>query len=108
MRIALPYDDEVLYYHYAKAKQFIIYEIKRKKVIRSWVIDAYGQGKDIQMNLLQSRSVDVLICEKICPSAIEGLHQIGIDVIQGANGYTDEIVYDYLHELLVLDNQKCH
>lgn len=109
MRIAVTYEDGLVFGHFGKTKAFKIYDVEGKNIVKSEVVDTDGEGHGALATFLQARNVDVLICGGIGGGAINCMADAKIQVIMGVSGEADKAVADYLNECLVTDpNATCH
>lgn len=44
MKIATPYENEQVFQHFGRTLKFKIYEIENQEIIKSYLVDSYGQG----------------------------------------------------------------
>ena len=96
MRIAVTYQDGMVFQHFGHTEQFKIYDAEDGKVIGSRVMDANGQGHGALAGFLDQAGVDILICGGIGGGAQMALAQAGIQLFGGVSGLADIAVSDYL------------
>jgi len=90
MRIAVTYENGLIFQHFGHTEQFKIYDIEDGKIINSEVIDTNGQGHGALAGVLGSAKVDVLICGGIGMGAQMALAEAGIKLYGGVQGDADE------------------
>ncbi len=62
MKIAVTYENGLIFQHFGHTEQFKIYDIDDEKIISSEVIDTNGQGHGALAGVLGGAKVDALIC----------------------------------------------
>lgn len=62
MKIAVTYENGLIFQHFGHTEQFKIYDIEDGKIISSEVIDTNGQGHGALAGVLGVAKVDALIC----------------------------------------------
>ena len=92
MKIAVTYDRGNIFQHFGKTEFIKIYKVEDNKVISSEVVSSNGAGHGALAGLLNEQSVDVLICGGIGEGAQAALADIGVELIAGAGGDTDQAV----------------
>ena len=103
MKIAVTYEDGMIFEHFGKAKAFKIYEIKEGEVLNSALIEASGSGHAYMTKLLRQNGADALICGDIGLAALVALKDNKIGVFAGASGNCDEAVNAFLSGTLSWD-----
>lgn len=101
MKIAVTYENGMIFQHFGHTEQFKIYEIKDGVVIASQVLDTNGSGHGALAGFLADNGVDILICGGIGSGAQMALMEAGIQLFGGVQGMADEAVVSYLAENLV-------
>ena len=108
MKIAVTYEDEMIFQHFGHTSQFKLYEVQDGKIVDSRVIDTNGTGHGALAGLLAGNSIDVLICGGIGGGAQMALAQAGIRLYGGVQGYADEAVEAFLSGALDYNpNVRC-
>ena len=108
MRIAVTYENGMVFQHFGHTKQFKIYDIADGKVIFSEVIDTNGSGHGALAGVLTALNADTLICGGIGGGAQAALAAAGIKLYGGVNGSADMAVQSLLAGVLDFDpNVKC-
>ena len=92
MRIAVTYDNGLVFQHFGHTEQFKIYDVADGKVTSSEVIGTNGSGHEALASFLKGLAVDVLICGGIGGGAQMALEEAGIRLYAGASGSTDAAV----------------
>ena len=90
MKIAVTYENGLIFQHFGHTEQFKIYDIEDGKIISSEVIDTNGQGHGALAGVLGSAKVDVLICGGIGMGTQMALAEAGIKLYGGVQGDADE------------------
>ena len=95
-RIAVTYDNGLVFQHFGRTEAFKVYEVEDDKVINSQIVESNGVGHGALAGLLADNTIDVLICGGIGGGAMAALEDRSIEVCAGAQGDTDEVVEAYL------------
>jgi len=90
MRIAIPYEDGMVFQHFGHTQQFKIYDVSDSKISGEQVIDTTGSGHGALVGLLSELWVDTLICGGIGVGAQAALDEAGIKFYNGVTGLADE------------------
>ncbi len=96
MRIAVTYQDGMVFQHFGHTEQFKFYDVENGKIVSSQVVDTNGQGHGALSGFLAQANVDVLICGGIGGGAQTTLREAGIQFFGGVSGQADEAVRAYL------------
>ena len=107
MKIAVTYDNGMVFQHFGHTEQFKIYDVADGAVTSTEVIGTDGSGHEALASFLKDRSVDVLICGGIGGGAEAALTEEGIEMCAGAAGSADEAVAAYLRGELVNTGVNC-
>ena len=108
MRIAVTYENGMVFQHFGHTKQFKLYDVEDKKIVKSQIIDTFGQGHGALAAFLKQAGVDLLICGGIGGGAKTALSNAEIQLCGGVTGGTDEAVTAYLAGKLNYDeNVHC-
>ena len=107
MKIAVTYDNGVIFQHFGKTEFFKVFEVEDNQVISSEVIGSNGTGHGALAGLLAGQAVDVLICGGIGGGAQAALAEAGIELCAGAQGDVDQAVEAYLKGELVSTGANC-
>lgn len=62
MRIAVTYDDGLVFQHFGHTEAFKVYTVEDGKVIDSQVVSSDGQGHGALAGLLSDKAIDALVC----------------------------------------------
>ncbi len=96
MKIAVTYENGLVFQHFGHTEQFKIYEVSDGKVQSSEVVGTDGSGHGALAGFLKARGVEALICGGIGGGAQAALAQAGIRLYGGVSGGADEAVAAYL------------
>ena len=107
MKIAVTYDNGMVFQHFGHTEQFKIYEITDGAVTSAEVIGTNGSGHEALASFLKDLSVDVLICGGIGAGAQKALAAQGIEMCAGAAGNAERAVAAYLRGELVDTGVNC-
>lgn len=108
MRIAVTYENGMIFQHFGHTAQFKIYEVENGAVVSERVVDTMGSGHGALAGFLSSCEVDVLICGGIGGGAQNALADAGIKLYGGVRGNADDAVADFIGgKLLFNPNVKC-
>ena len=109
MRIAVTYEDGMIFQHFGHTEQFKIYEVEDGKVVSAQVLDTNGSGHGALAVLLSDNKVDVLICGGIGGGAQVALAEAGIKLYGGVAGEADKAVEALLQNSLEFNHDvKCN
>ncbi len=108
MRIAVPFEDGMVYQHFGHTKQFQLFDVEGDQIRSSQVVDTNGVGHGALAGFLTSNQVDSVICGGIGGGAQTALQQAGIRLYGGVSGETDQAVQDLIQGKLQFDsNVRC-
>jgi len=107
MKIAVAYENGMVFQHFGHTEQFKIYDIADGAVVSAEVIGTDGSGHEALASFLKDRAVDVLICGGIGGGAQAALAGQGIEMCAGAAGDADKAVAAYLRGELVDTGVNC-
>lgn len=96
MKIAVTYENKMVFQHFGNTAEFKIYEVVDGKIVNSEVVDTNGSGHGALAGFLMQRGVDTLICGGIGGGAINALGNAGIKVYGGVSGDVDTAVNDFI------------
>ena len=96
MRIAVTYNNGMIFQHFGHTEQFNLYDIQDGKVIGTQLVDTNGQGHGALSDFLVENQVEALICGGIGGGAQSALAAAGIKLYGGVSGVADEAVAAYL------------
>ena len=89
MRIAVTYENGMVFQHFGHSEQFKVYDVEDGKIVAAQVIDTNGNGHGALAGFLQTAEVDALICGGIGPGAQMALADAGIALYPGVLGSAD-------------------
>ena len=108
MKIAVTYENGLIFQHFGHTEQFKIYDIEDGKIISSEVIDTNGQGHGALAGVLGGAKVDALTCGGIGMGAQMALAEAGIKLYGGVQGDADEVAQALAEGRLEYDpDAKC-
>ena len=96
MKIAVTYQDEMIFQHFGHTEKFKVYTVENGNILDARVVDTNGQGHGALAGFLAQQGVSVLICGGIGGGAQTALTQQGIKFFGGVKGGCDQAVQDYL------------
>ena len=109
MRVAVTYEQEMVGQHFGRTEQFKVYDIADNEIKTAQIIDTNGTGHGALAGFLRAAEVETLICGGIGMGARMALEEVGIELLPGVEGKSDEVVRDYLVGKLKYDpNTACH
>ena len=103
MKIAVTYENGLIFQHFGHTSQFKIYTIEDNQVQESHILDSNGAGHGALATLLQEEKIDTLICGGIGGGAQNALAQVGVTLYGGVQGEADKAVNDFLAGNLAYD-----
>lgn len=92
MKIAVSYDQDRVFGHFGKTKQFKVYNTEGKEVKTTWIVDTPEQNKFMLVGFLNGIGADVLICGKIGKDARQMLSDRNIQIFAGVSGDADAAI----------------
>ncbi len=92
MRIAVTYENGMIFQHFGHTRQFKVYDVADGKIIASEVVDTNGSGHGALAGVLNALNADVLICGGIGGGAQMALAAAGIRLYGGVCGSADAAV----------------
>ena len=92
MRIAVTYDNGMIFQHFGHTEYFKIYDIENEEIVSSQVVSTNGSGHGALAGFLSENNVDVLVCGGIGGGAQMALRNAGIQLFGGVAGDADEAV----------------
>jgi len=92
MRIAVTYDNGMIFQHFGHTQQFKVYDVQDGKILASEVVDTNGSGHGALAGVLSALQADVLICGGIGGGAQMALAAAGIRLFGGVSGSADAAV----------------
>ena len=92
MRIAVTYENGMIFQHFGHTEQFKVYDVEDGKVIASEVVDTNGSGHGALAGVLSALKADVLICGGIGGGAQMALAAAGVKLYGGVSGNADAAV----------------
>lgn len=108
-KIAIPSAGKMLNPHFGRSEGFDVFEIAANQVQEIEPISMRGFEHQHQgiAQLLKSKGVSKVICGGIGGGMIAGLESVGITVISGASGQTNEVAQAYANGTLVATGGSC-
>lgn len=100
MKLAVTYENGMVFQHFGHTAQFKIYEIQNGEVISQQVVDTNGSGHGALADFLAQLGVNELICGGIGGGAQNALGMKGIRLMCGVTGDADLAVKSYLENRL--------
>lgn len=108
MKIAVTYENGMVFQHFGHSEQFKFYEVSDGKILSSEVVGTMGSGHGALAGFLSSNNVDILICGGIGGGAQQALSEAGIKLFGGVSGNADEAVNSFINgNLLFNPNVRC-
>ena len=92
MRIAVTYENGMIFQHFGHTAHFAIYDVQDGSVTAKVVLPTMGSGHGALAGFLKNAQVDVLICGGIGGGAQMALQQAGIQLYGGVQGSADDAV----------------
>ncbi len=96
MKVAVTYDDGMIFGHFGHTEQFKIYEIENGEIIKTEIADTNGSGHSALAQFLNEKGVDALICGGIGMGARIALDEAEIELMPGVSGDADKAVKSYM------------
>ncbi len=109
MIIAVPSLSGNVFQHFGKTPEFTLFTVEDGKIADKKIQPTMGNGHGALAGFLKEFHVDTAVCGGIGPGAVNALENMGIKVVSGAEGTTEEAVNAYLHGTLDNDSPvSCH
>lgn len=109
MRIAVTYENGMIFQHFGHTSQFKVYDVRDGKIIGSEIVDTNGSGHGALAGVLTALNADVLICGGIGGGAQMALAAAGIRLFGGVSGSADAAVQALVEgKLMYNPNVKCN
>ncbi len=109
MKVAVTYENGLVFQHFGHTAQFKIYTVEDGKVLSSEVVDTNGNGHGALAGFLTGLGVNVLICGGIGGGARFALQDADIEIYGGVSGDADEAAENFAAGLLRFDpHATCH
>ena len=109
MRIAVTYENGMIFQHFGHTQEFKVYDIQDGKIVASEVVDTNGSGHGALAGVLTALHADVLICGGIGGGAQMALAAAGIQLFGGVSGSADAAVEALIAgKLLYNPNVQCN
>ncbi|MGN1031409.1 MAG: NifB/NifX family molybdenum-iron cluster-binding protein [Butyricicoccaceae bacterium] len=89
MKIAVTYEDGLVFQHFGHTEQFKVYTIEGGNVVASEIVSSDGAGHGALAQVLDAHQIDALICGGIGGGARAALGNVGIQVFGGVSGSAD-------------------
>lgn len=96
MKIAVTYEDGMVFQHFGHTQQFKLYEVENGAVQNEQVVDTQGSGHGALAGFLAQYGVDTLLCGGIGAGAQNALAAAGIQLYGGISGNADEAVSAFI------------
>ena len=108
MRIAVTYENGMIFQHFGHTQQFKVYDVQDGKVVSSQVVDTNGSGHGALAGVLNALNADILICGGIGGGAQMALAAANIRLYGGVSGEADKAVEALLADQLDFNpNARC-
>ena len=107
MRIAVTYENGLIFQHFGHTEQFKLYDVKDGKIVGEQVVSTNGSGHGALAGFLQAAKVDALICGGIGMGAQIALADADIKLYAGVKGPADEAARALAEGTLKYDPEAC-
>ena len=108
MKIAVTYENGMVFQHFGRTQQFKVYEVVDGKMVDMKVVSSNGSGHGALAGVLSGLDVNVLICGGMGMGAKNALAAAGIEVRGGVQGEADLAMAAFLADKLAYDpDYKC-
>ena len=103
MKVAVTYENGMIFQHFGRTSQFKIYDIEDGKIVASEVVGTGGSGHSALAGVLKNLGVSALICGGIGGGARVALGSAGIMLYPGVTGSADEAANALVSGMLLFD-----
>ena len=108
IKIAVASENEMVTEHFGHCKNFNIFEIENKQIIKSESIANPGHKPGFLPNFLNDMAVNVIISGGMGAGAIDIFKEKNIEVVVGVSGDAKDVVINYLNDSLQSTDYVCH
>lgn len=109
MKIAVTFENGLIFQHFGHTEYFKIYEAEDGKIISSEIVNTDGSGHSALAEALEALGVNALICGGIGGCARTALAEAGIAIYGGCSGDADAAAEALACGKLDFDpNAKCN
>lgn len=96
MRIAVAYENEIIFQHFGHTEKFKLYDVEDGRIVNTQIVDTNGQGHGALSKFLTDLKSDILICGGIGSGAQTALSESGIKLYGGVSGLADDAVKAFI------------
>ena len=100
MKIAVTYDNGMIFQHFGHTEFFKIYDIENTDIVKTEIVSTNGSGHGALAQFLHKHCIDTLICGGIGSGAQMALAEAGIKLYGGVIGEADAAVSALLADKL--------
>ena len=108
IKIAVASENEMVTEHFGHCKNFNIFEIENKQIIKSESIANPGHKPGFLPNYLNDMGVNIIISGGMGAGATEIFNEKNIEIIVGVSGNAKEVVEDYLKGSIKTTSSICN
>ena len=105
MKVAVTYENGMIFQHVGHTEQFKVYEIVDGAVMKAQVVNTAGSGHGALAGFLSANGVEAVICGGIGGGARAALAAAGIQLYGGVGGYADDAITALLAGELVYGSE---
>ena len=92
MKIAVTYEDGMIFQHFGHTERFKVYYIENGEIKMTSIVNTNGSGHGALADILKKGEIDTLICGGIGGGAKQALAEAGITLYGGVSGEADKAV----------------
>ena len=92
MKIAVTYENGMIFQHFGHTEFFKVYDVQDGKIVSAEVVSTNGSGHGALASVLNALQAEVLICGGIGGGAQAALNTAGIKFYGGVSGNADAAV----------------
>lgn len=96
VKIAVTYDNGLIFQHFGQTAAFRLYEVENGKILDARTVSTGGKGHGALAGVLRELGAEALVCGGIGDGARQALAQAGIRLYAGVSGAADRAVEDLL------------
>ncbi len=100
MKIAVTYEDGMVFQHFGHTQQFKIFDVENGVIQQEQIVDTQGSGHGALVVFLMGHKIDILLCGGIGGGAQNALAEAGIQLYGGISGAVDAVVKEFLEGTL--------
>ena len=107
MKVAIATDNNQVSEHFGRCQHYTIFEVDGKEVKGKTVVETPGHQPGMLPPFLSQKGVNVVIAGGMGPRAQNLFRQMNIEPIIGVTGKVDEVILNFLQDMLETGDSTC-